>query len=131
MEEWGWIDKNQKGMLKDLIISGNQVLQTALDKFNSGDSAELQGSYTLTSYQKIIYIPFYSYSYHTGSGEQTARDHELHEAQRQPGQPAARGSAAVRPQGAAARAPAPVLQLRRVAAVVLHDSAAGDDGVRA
>jgi hypothetical protein len=32
-------------MLKDLIISGNQVLQTALDKFNNGDSAELQGMY--------------------------------------------------------------------------------------
>lgn len=32
-------------MLKDLIISGNQVLQTALDKFNNGDGAELQGIY--------------------------------------------------------------------------------------
>ena len=45
LEEWGWIDKSQKGILKDLIISGHQVLQSALDKFSNGDSTELQGAY--------------------------------------------------------------------------------------
>ena len=42
MEEWGWIDKSQKGILKDLIISGNPTLKNALDKFSGGDSSELQ-----------------------------------------------------------------------------------------
>ncbi len=43
LEEWGWIDKNQKGVVKDLIISGNQTLQSALDRFDKGETAELEG----------------------------------------------------------------------------------------
>lgn len=33
LEEWGWVDKNAKGILKDLIISEDPTLQSALDKF--------------------------------------------------------------------------------------------------
>ena len=43
LEEWGWIDKTQKGIVKDLIISGNHALQLALDKFERGDTSELEG----------------------------------------------------------------------------------------
>jgi hypothetical protein len=43
LEEWGWIDKSQKGIVKDLIISGNQSLQAALEKFDKGDTKELEG----------------------------------------------------------------------------------------
>ena len=43
LEEWGWIDKTQKGVLKDLLISGNTDLQNALDKFRGGDTTLLQG----------------------------------------------------------------------------------------
>jgi hypothetical protein len=43
LEESGWIDKTQKGVIKDLIISGNQSLQTALDKFEEGDTKHIEG----------------------------------------------------------------------------------------
>jgi hypothetical protein len=41
LEEKGLIDKSQKGVLKDLIISGDAALQTALDKYDEGDSGPL------------------------------------------------------------------------------------------
>jgi hypothetical protein len=43
LEEIGYIDKHQKGVLKDLIISGDQQLQIALDKYEKGDTDELAG----------------------------------------------------------------------------------------
>jgi hypothetical protein len=47
LEEWGWIDKSQKGIVKDLIISGNQTIQAALEKFEKGDTKELEGLFAL------------------------------------------------------------------------------------
>ena len=61
LEEWGWIDKTQKGVVKDLIISGNQNLQTALEKFEKGDTSELQGKKRCVSFHfffKFSYCPF-------------------------------------------------------------------------
>lgn len=43
LEEKGLIDKSQKGVLKDLIISGDAELQAALDLYESGDDSQLQG----------------------------------------------------------------------------------------
>ena len=43
LEEIGWIDKNQKGVIKDLIISGDQTLRNALDKYENGDAGDLEG----------------------------------------------------------------------------------------
>lgn len=74
LEEIGYIDKNQKGILKgtdlfirrienmsvinivqtDLIISDDAQLRHALDKFEEGDKTELLGAYkilTLISYE--------------------------------------------------------------------------------
>ncbi|CAB9498842.1 CCT motif [Seminavis robusta] len=42
LEEKGLIDRNQKGILKDLIICGDEELQKALDKYETGDPAELE-----------------------------------------------------------------------------------------
>jgi hypothetical protein len=42
LEEIGMIDKNQKGLIKDLIISGDHTLQAALDKYEKGDACDLQ-----------------------------------------------------------------------------------------
>ena len=42
LEELGYIDKNQKGVIKDLIISGNADVQKALDKYRTGDQKELE-----------------------------------------------------------------------------------------
>jgi CCT motif len=42
LEEKGLIDRQQKGILKDLIICGDEELQQALDKYESGDPAELE-----------------------------------------------------------------------------------------
>jgi hypothetical protein len=42
LEEIGLIDKNQKGIIKDLIISGDHTLQAALDKFEKGDTHDLK-----------------------------------------------------------------------------------------
>jgi CCT motif len=41
LEEKGMIDKSQKGVLKDLIISGDAALQSALDRYESGDPDQL------------------------------------------------------------------------------------------
>eukprot|EP00981_Chlorochromonas_danica_P006494 scaffold1403_cov180-Ochromonas_danica.AAC.21 len=41
LEESGFIDKHQKGLIKDLIISGDATLQTLLDKYERGDRQEL------------------------------------------------------------------------------------------
>lgn len=42
LEERGIIDRQQKGVLKDLIISGDEALQKALEKFDAGDSSSLE-----------------------------------------------------------------------------------------
>ncbi|TYZ65360.1 hypothetical protein PybrP1_012684 [[Pythium] brassicae (nom. inval.)] len=42
LEERGVIDRYQKGVLKDLIISGDEALQKALEKFDAGDSSTLE-----------------------------------------------------------------------------------------
>lgn len=42
MEDIGLIDKEQKGVLKDLIISGDVALEDALDQFESGNSSKLK-----------------------------------------------------------------------------------------
>ncbi|KAG5189872.1 hypothetical protein JKP88DRAFT_135457, partial [Tribonema minus] len=41
LEEKGVIDKSQKGVLKDLIISGDSALQAALDRYEGGDPSQL------------------------------------------------------------------------------------------
>lgn len=43
MEDKGIIDRNQKQILKDLIISGDEDLQAALDKYEKGDTSALEG----------------------------------------------------------------------------------------
>lgn len=43
LEEKGLIDKSQKGVLKDLIISGDSELQAALDLYDNGDSSKMEG----------------------------------------------------------------------------------------
>ena len=47
LEEIGWIDKNQKGIIKDLIISGDLTLRNALDKYEHGDAHDLEGIQTI------------------------------------------------------------------------------------
>ena len=42
MEDKGIIDRNQKQILKDLIISGDEELQAALDKYEKGDTTALE-----------------------------------------------------------------------------------------
>ena len=42
MEDKGIIDRNQKAILKDLIISGDEELQAALDKYEKGDTFALE-----------------------------------------------------------------------------------------
>ncbi|DAZ98177.1 TPA: hypothetical protein N0F65_005643 [Lagenidium giganteum] len=42
LEERGFIDRYQKGVLKDLIISGDEALQKALEKFDAGDPTTLE-----------------------------------------------------------------------------------------
>jgi len=42
LEDKGLIDRNQKQILKDLIISGDEELQAALDKYEKGDTAALE-----------------------------------------------------------------------------------------
>lgn len=41
LEDSGFINKSEKGFLKDLIISGDAALQEALDKYERGDQSEL------------------------------------------------------------------------------------------
>lgn len=45
LEEKGLIDKSQKGVLKDLIISGDSELQAALDLYDRGDASQLEGGF--------------------------------------------------------------------------------------
>lgn len=42
LEERGIIDPRDKGTIKDMIIAGDERLQTALDKYEGGDSSELE-----------------------------------------------------------------------------------------
>lgn len=42
LEDRGIIDRHQKGVLKDLIISGDDDLQAALDKWDQGDKSALE-----------------------------------------------------------------------------------------
>ena len=42
LEDRGIIDNRQKGILKDLIISGDDALQSALDKYERGDTSALE-----------------------------------------------------------------------------------------
>ena len=42
LEERGVIDRQQKGVLKDLIISGDDDLQVALDKWDGGDKSAIE-----------------------------------------------------------------------------------------
>jgi hypothetical protein len=42
LEDRGIIDRHQKGVLKDLIISGDDDLQAALDKWEKGDKSALE-----------------------------------------------------------------------------------------
>jgi len=42
LEENGIIDRQQKGVLKDLIIAGDEALQAALDRYEMGDKSSLQ-----------------------------------------------------------------------------------------
>jgi hypothetical protein len=54
LEDRGIIDRAQKGIIKDLIISGDDALQSALDRYEKGDKSELENmikSGRLKSYQ--------------------------------------------------------------------------------
>lgn len=42
LETRGIIDRQQKGILKDLIISGDDALQKAIDKYEGGDTSALE-----------------------------------------------------------------------------------------
>ena len=42
LEDKGIIDRQQKAILKDLIISGNEDLQAALDEYEKGNTAQLE-----------------------------------------------------------------------------------------
>jgi len=39
----GIIERSEKGALRDLILNGDERLQSALDKFENGDASELEG----------------------------------------------------------------------------------------
>ena len=46
LSDYGLIDQAQKGLIKDMIISGDTRLQSALDKFaETRDFSELQGNF--------------------------------------------------------------------------------------
>lgn len=42
LEDKGIINRNEKGVLKDLIISGDEALQEALEKYEKGDKSQLE-----------------------------------------------------------------------------------------
>ena len=42
LEDKGLITKSQKGLIKDLIISADPILQAALDDYEKGNTAELE-----------------------------------------------------------------------------------------
>jgi hypothetical protein len=64
LEEIGWIDKNQKGVIKDLIISGDETLRSALDKYENGDAHDLEG----TIYSRSTRSASPDNGYHTTDG---------------------------------------------------------------
>ena len=43
LEESGMIDRYQKGVIKDMIISGDINLSVVLDKYEKGDTKDLEG----------------------------------------------------------------------------------------
>jgi hypothetical protein len=43
LEESGMIDRYQKGVIKDMIISGDINLTAVLDKYEKGDTKDLEG----------------------------------------------------------------------------------------
>uniref|UniRef100_A0A7S2RVA6 Uncharacterized protein n=1 Tax=Rhizochromulina marina TaxID=1034831 RepID=A0A7S2RVA6_9STRA len=43
LERSGFVSAAEKGRLKDLIINGDEALRAALDKYETGDSTELEG----------------------------------------------------------------------------------------
>jgi hypothetical protein len=45
MEDKGFIDKSLKGIIKDKIISGDKALEAALDNFEKGNTADLEGKW--------------------------------------------------------------------------------------
>ncbi|CAN0302693.1 unnamed protein product [Discosporangium mesarthrocarpum] len=45
LEEQGYISKSQKGVLKELIISGDFQLQSALEDFENGNPSSLKGDF--------------------------------------------------------------------------------------
>lgn len=58
LEELGYIDKAQKGLIKDLIISGDTKLQALMDKYEQGDGYELLGNaiFVFTRFSGLINI---------------------------------------------------------------------------
>eukprot|EP00636_Phaeomonas_parva_P014947 CAMPEP_0118873244 /NCGR_PEP_ID=MMETSP1163-20130328/15119_1 /TAXON_ID=124430 /ORGANISM="Phaeomonas parva, Strain CCMP2877" /LENGTH=620 /DNA_ID=CAMNT_0006808501 /DNA_START=31 /DNA_END=1893 /DNA_ORIENTATION=- len=46
LEETGIINRRQKGVLKDMLISGDEQLQSALDKFERGETSALEAIIT-------------------------------------------------------------------------------------
>ena len=44
MEDKGYIDKALKGIIKDKIICGDKALEAALDNFEKGNTAEIEGN---------------------------------------------------------------------------------------
>lgn len=54
LEERGLIDKSQKGILKDLIISGDSELHVALDMYDRGDTSQLEGKRASCPYSRNV-----------------------------------------------------------------------------
>lgn len=59
LEEKGLIDKSQKGVLKDLIISGDSALQAALDLYDRGDASQLEGERRHAEHVRYYKAPQY------------------------------------------------------------------------
>lgn len=66
LEELGFIDKRQKGLIKDLIISGDKQVQDILDRYASGEREKVLGKFFETSTNKkplfLYYFPILPYS---------------------------------------------------------------------
>jgi hypothetical protein len=58
LEDLGFIDKKQKGLIKDLIISGDKTLEEMLDKYEKGEGKELLGIllYTETNLSYSLFL---------------------------------------------------------------------------
>lgn len=54
MEDKGFIDKSLKGIIKDKIISGDKSLEAALDKFEKGNTTEIEGSGTFLNFAFLL-----------------------------------------------------------------------------